>query len=125
MFSNPLQNFLSIGYDWQSKFRWHVRKICQSMSRRNNTFRPLACLNCGWHTSDHRQVNIAVVRSVLEYAAAAWLPWLSTTTTKKHERLQLEVSGTIIGLFRSNPVEEFLAESKLALLQRAFKPSLS
>ena len=43
---------------------------------------PVCCLPMwGWHSSDRLQIYIAVERSILEHAAAAWAPCLSATTS--------------------------------------------
>ena len=76
----------------------HVQKLCQSMSGRFNLPHALGCTTWGWHTQDCRQVYIAIVCSMHEYAAAAWAPWLSATSTSKLERVQLEVARAITGL---------------------------
>ena len=91
MFCNLLQVFLGVGFDPLLTFAEHERKLCQSMSGRFNFLRALGGSILGWHTSDCRQVYIAIVRSMLEYAAAAWEPRLSATSTIKHEEVQLEV----------------------------------
>ena len=49
---------------------------------------------------------------MLEYAAAAWASWMSTTITSKREKVQLEATRAIIGLVRSTPVETVLVESQ-------------
>ena len=58
---------------------------------------------------------------MLEYAAAAWAPWLSATSTRKLEKVQLEAVGDITGLVLSTHVEAVLAESQLSLFQRISK----
>ena len=57
------------------------------------------------HTPDCRQVYIAIVCSMLQYAAAAWVPWPSATTTRKLEKVQLEAARAIAVLIRSTPDE--------------------
>ena len=102
------------------------RRLCQMTSGRINLLLVLGGATWGWHISDSRQVYIAVVRSMLEYATVAWAPWLSATTTCKVERVQLEAARAIIGLVRSTPVETVLAESQLLTistrLQTIFHP---
>ena len=53
------------------------------------------------------------MRSILEYAAAAWAPWLSATSTRKLENVQLEAARAITGIFRPTPDEAVLAKSQL------------
>ena len=69
MFCNPFQIFLCVRYDRLLTFGGHVQKLCQSMSGRVNLLGALRGTTWGWHTSDRRQVYVAVVRSVIQYAA--------------------------------------------------------
>ena len=46
----------------------HLRKLCQSMFGRINLLRALVGTTFGWHTFGHRQIYIANIRSILEYA---------------------------------------------------------
>ena len=70
---------------------------------------------------DRHQVYIAVVRSVLEYAVTAWVPWLSTTTITKLKGVQLETASAITSQDRSTPVEAVLAESQLLPISTRFQ----
>ena len=118
MFCNPFT--ISVSYDRQLNFGDHIRKFCQLMFRRINLLRALGGMTWGLYTSDHHQVYIAVVCSMLEYAAAAWTHSLSATTTSNLERVQLEAARAITGLVRSTPVEAVLAESKLPPISMSF-----
>ena len=69
--------------------------------------------------SDSRQVYMAVVRSVLEYAA--WASWLWATTVRKHERVQLEAARAITGLVHSTTVEAVHAEAQLPPISTRFQ----
>ena len=89
--------------------------------RRFNLIRALGGTTRGWLTSDCRHVNIAIVCSMLEYTAAAWEPWLSSTSTSKLEKAQLEAVNAIIGLVRPTTVEAVLAESQLPPISMRFR----
>ena len=110
MFGNPIPFFLDFRYHRMLTFAEHVRKLCQSMSSGFNLHRALGGTTWGWHASDCRKIYIAIVRSMLKYAAAAWEPWLLATSTSKLENVQLEAARAISGLVRFTPVETVLAE---------------
>ena len=97
-------------------------KLCQWMSDHFNVLRAMRGTTRGWHTSDCRQVYIAIVRRMHEYAAAAWAPWLSANSTSKLEKVQLEAARTITNLVRSTQVEAVLAESQLPPISTCFQP---
>ena len=48
--------------------------ICQSMSHQVNLLQALGGMTLGSHTLNHHRVYIAIVRSMHDYAAAAWHP---------------------------------------------------
>ena len=90
------------------------------MSGRFNLLWALGVTIWGWHTLDCRQVYIAIVRSMLEYAAATWAPWLSASSTSKFEKVQLEAARAITGLVRAAPDEAGLAVSQLPPISMRF-----
>ena len=98
-----------------------VRTLFQSMSSLINLLRALGGTTCRWHTPDRCQVYIAVVRSVIEYAIAAWAPWLSATAPISLERLHLEAAVAIISLVRSTPVKAAFAENQLTPISTCFQ----
>ena len=98
-----------------------LRKLCQSISGRFNLLCALGGTNWGWHTSDCRQAYIAIVRSMLENAAAAWAHWLSATFTSKHYKVQLEATRAITGLVRSTQDVAVLGESQLPPISTHFQ----
>ena len=75
----------------------------------------------GWHTPDCHQVYITIVRSMLEYAAVTWAPWLSATSTSLLEKIQMQAARAITGLVRSTQVEADHAESQLPPISTRFK----
>ena len=100
-----------------------MQKPCQSMFNRINLLHTLGGTICGWHSLDSRQVYIGIVCSMLQYAAAAaWSPWLSaTTTSSKHENVQLVAARAITALVHSTPVEVVLVESQLPPISTRFQ----
>ena len=65
----------------------HVRELCQWMSGRlKHLSSSSGGTTWGWHTTDCRQVYIAIVRSMLECAARA--PWPSATSTSTLDNVQ-------------------------------------
>ena len=71
MFCNPFPIFWRVMYDRRFIFRKHVKKLCQSMSGRIKFHQAMEGTTWGWHTFVYRQVYITIVRSMLEYVAAA------------------------------------------------------
>ena len=75
----------------------------------------------GLAKQDLRTVYIATQRSVAEYAAAARIPWLSSSNIEKLERTQLQAARAITHHVRSTPTEAVLYEADLPRLEHRLK----
>ena len=113
----PSPTFLGVTYDRRMTFGTQVKKVCQQMLRRTNLLRVVGGTTWGWQNQDLRTVCIATQRSVAEYAAAAWTPWLSSSNIEKLERTQLQAARAIIHHVRSTPTESVLYETDLPRLE--------
>ena len=91
----PSPTFLGVTYDRRMTFGTQVKKECQQMLRRTNILRVVGGTTWGWQKQDLITVYIATQRSVAEYAAAAWTPWLSSSNIEKLERTQLQAARAI------------------------------
>ena len=84
--SNP--KFLGVTYDRQLTFAPHAANIGRKLKRQAGALRCLATTEWGYDKSTLRSTYIATGRSSVEYAAAAWLPWISPATMGKLETCQ-------------------------------------
>ena len=68
-----------------------------------------------WGSSSHcrRSIYVAYVRSVMEYAAPAWAPFLSEARINRLEVIQNKAARLITGCARSTEVNSLLLESNL------------
>ena len=64
-----------------------------------------------------RVVYQATQRSVAEYAAPAWAPWISETSRQNLERAQLKAARHITGNIASTPTQLVLKEAGLPSLE--------
>ena len=117
----PSPTFLCVAYDRRMTFGTQVKKVCQQMLRRTNLLRVVGGTTLGWQKQDLITVYIATQRSVAEYAAAAWTPWLSSSNIEKLDRTQLQAARSITHHVRSTPTEAVLYEVDLPWLQHRFK----
>ena len=117
----PSHTFLGVTYDRRMTFGTLVKTVCQQMLRRTNLLRVVGGTTWGWQKQDLRTVYIATQRSVAEYAAAAWTPWLSSSNIEKLERTQLQAARAITHHVRSTPTEAVLYEADLPRLKHRFK----
>ena len=116
----PLPTFLGVTYNRRMTFGTQVKKVCQKMLRRTNLLRVVGGTTWGWQKHDLRTVYISTQRSVAEYAAAAWTPWLTSSNIEKLERIQLQAARSITHHVRSTPTEAVLYEADLPRLEHRF-----
>ena len=83
----PSPKFLGIHMDRSLSFQQHVLYVTGKVSERCKILASLAGKQWGWRKEHLRKVYLTTQRSVLDYAAAAWQPWLSDS-----QRNKLEVS---------------------------------
>ena len=113
--------FLGVTYDRRMTFGIQVKKVCQQMLRQTNLLCVVGGTTWGWQKQDLRTVYIATQRSVADYAAAAWTPWLSSFNIKKLERTQLQAARAITHHVRSTPTEAVLYEADRPRLEHRSK----
>ena len=95
--------------------------MCQQMLRRTNLHCVVGGTTWGWQKQDLRTVYIATQRSVAEYAAAAWTPWLSSSNIEKLDRTQLQVARAITHHVRPTQTEAVLYEAGFPRLEHRLK----
>ena len=117
----PLPTFLAVPYDRRMTFGTQVKKVCQQIFWRTNLLRVVGDTTWGWQKQDLRTFYIATQRSVAEYAAAAWTPWLLSSNTEKLERTLLQATRAITHHVRSTPTEAVLHEADLPQLEHRSK----
>lgn len=82
---NVAPKFLGVRYDRQLTFSTHAALVGGKMRRQVGALRPLVSTDWGYDKQTLRSTYIAIGRSVLEYAAAAWLHWASYSTVNRLE----------------------------------------
>ena len=117
----PSPTFLGVPYDRRMTFGTQLKNVCQQMLRRTNLLRVVGGTTWGWQKQDLRTVYIATQRSVADYAAAAWTPFVSSSNIEKLERTQLQVARAITHHVRSTQTEAVLYEADLPRLENRFK----
>ena len=94
-------------------FQQHVESVVRKVEKHCNL---LACLgNTGWEWKKcpTRSVYLATQRSILDYAAPAWQPWIARTQMDRLERAQNQALRRITGQTASSPVEDLRIEAGL------------
>ena len=101
---------------WWLEGRGAIDQAQEEMTRSGIMGR-LAEASWGWSKESMRVVYQATQRSVAEYAAPAWAPWLSETSRQNLERAQLKAARHITGNIASTPTQLVLKEAGLPSLE--------
>ena len=92
---NKTPTFLGITYDTQLNFEKHVNTVVKKMEQRSGLLARLKGVDWGWARESMRTIYSATQRSLAEYAAPTWAPWISKTNQMKIERAQLRSARMI------------------------------
>ena len=114
---NP--KFLGVTLDRTLSFQDHVQNVCERVVSRCKMLSCLSGKSWGWAKHNLVKIFTATQRSVLDYAAGAWHPWLSKCQFDKLETVQNKCLRIITGQYASTPVEALRAESGIPRLQNS------
>jgi ribonuclease HI len=108
---NKNPTFLGVTYDRSLSFNKQVDKVVEGVNRRCRMLSAVAHKDWGWRTELLRKLFITCVRSGMDYAGAAWQPWLSETAMGRLERAQNKALRLVTGQLKSTPVEALRLEA--------------
>ena len=110
--------FLGVRNDVGFTFREQMDRVVSKAAAGTRLLRCLAASDWGWCRGLLRTTYVALVRSVLLYGSAAWVPWVSSKMWMAAERAQLAAARVVGGTLRSAPREAVLAEAGLCEVRR-------
>ena len=94
---NPNPKFLGVYLDRTLSFQHHVAYVTKKTSGRCSILSSLAGKQWRWRKESLRKVYLTTQRSVLDYAAPAWQPWLSESQQKRLDTAQNKTLRIITG----------------------------
>ena len=103
--------FLGIIMDRSLAFTEHVRTVCKKVSKRCKMLGCLASRSWGWHKQNLKGVYLAAQRSIMDYAAGGWQPWLSSTQMGKLEVTQNKCLRMVTGQYANSHLDSIHLES--------------
>jgi hypothetical protein len=110
--ANP--KFLGIRLDRSLCFQDHVADVCSRVTKRCRMLSCLAGRLWGWRKQSLRKVFTATQRSIMDYAAAAWQPWLSATQLRKLETVQNKCLRLITGQYANSDLDAIRLEAGIS-----------
>ena len=108
---DPAPKLLGIYMNRTLSFQQHVEYVVRKVEKRCNLLGCLGNTGWGWKKRPMRSVYLATQRSILDYAAPAWQPWISRTQMDRLERAQNQALRRITGQTASSPVEALRIEA--------------
>ena len=99
--------FLGVIIDGGLRFKSHVNRVIAKCRKRNNILRCMAGKDWGQSLETQKKLYLAYIRSAIEYASAAWYPWISKTARTRLEAVQNESLRIMTRLAKTCP-KDFL-----------------
>jgi len=108
---NGSPRFLGVHLDRTLSFMDHTVYVADKVSSRCRILASLASKTWGWRKDSLRSVYLTVQRSIMDYAAPAWQPYLSRTRMNMLEVAQNQCLRLINGQYASTPLEALRIEA--------------
>ena len=103
--------FLGVTLDKGLAFTNHVNDVCSRVTNRRKILFCLSSKQWGWKKRNLKRIYVTMIRSVMDYAAIGWQPWLSKTQFKKLEVAQNACLRAITGQYANSDLECIRAEA--------------
>ena len=116
---NPL--FLGLHYDRQMTFTAHTEHVTKKVQKRSRVLLHLAGTDWGHSKRLIRDTYTATSRSLVEYAGAAWHPWMSSTNLERLEAAQRFAGRAVTGQLKTTPNEAVLLDAGLPTIKERCK----
>ena len=104
---------LGVILDRELTFTPHTQSVVARVKRKQRMLSALANSEWGWRKEHLRRVYLSIIRSVLDYAAPAWQPYLRKDNIDKLEIAQNTCLRRITGQAKSAPIEGLQKESNI------------
>ena len=107
---NKDPKFLGVYLDRTLSFREHTSRVSAKAGSRDRILAALGSKEWGWRKDHMKKVYLSMQRSVLDYAAPAWQPFLSTTQAARLDVAQNRSLRLVTGQHANSPVESMHLE---------------
>ena len=120
---NPTPRLLGVILDRELTFTTHTDHVVSRMKDKHKMLRAIANSDWGWRKQTLRQIYLAFCRSLFDYAAIAWQPWIKEHNIKKLEVAQNKCIRIITGQPMRTHVEALRLESNIPSYQSMINAS--
>ena len=105
--------FLGIRLDRTLCFKDHVEDVCERVIKRCGMLSCFASRAWGWKKKSLKRIYISMMRSILDYAAAGWQPFLSPSQFSRLEVVQNRCLRAITAQYANSSVEILRLEADI------------
>lgn len=97
--------FLGVILDRELAFTDHVKDVTERVADRTKLLYCLASRSWGWSKINLRKIYITKMRTIMDYAASAYQPWISKTQLEKLDNAQNRCLKAISGVYQTSNLE--------------------
>ena len=108
---------LGVTLDSQLSFNQQTAEVTRQASTKLKLLAILANTEWGWKKNDLMKIYQTFVKNRLDYAAAAWQPWLSDPSIRELDTVQNRALRLITGQMRSSPLDALRYEAGVSSYQ--------
>ena len=101
---NPNPILLGVTLDRQLTFTPHTTNVAERAVGKTNILAALSHSDWGWKRDTLKSIYLTSIRSILDYAAPAWQPWIGDTNISVLERAQNKGLRRISGQYMASPI---------------------
>ena len=109
----PNPRLLGVILDRELTFSDHTDTVIERVRTKQKMLSAVANSEWGWRKQNLKRIYVAFCRSVFDYAAISWQPWLADSNILKLERAQNRCLRIITGQAKSTHVEALRIESEI------------
>ena len=97
--------FLGVILDRELAFTDQVKDVTERVANRTKLLHCLASRSWGWSKINLRRIYITKMRTIMDYSAAAYQPWLSKSQLDKLDGAQNRCLQAISGVYKTSNLE--------------------
>ena len=101
---NPNPILLGVTLDRQLTFTPHTTNVAERAVGKTKSLAALSHSDWGWKRDTLKSIYLTSIRSILDYAAPAWQPWIGDTNISVLERAQNKGLRRISGQYMASPI---------------------
>ena len=121
---NPTPRLLGVILDRELTFSPQTEAVIERVKTKQKMLAAIANSEWGWRKQHLKRIYVAFHRSIFDYAAIAWQPWLAKHNIDKLEIAQNRCIRLITGQAKSSHIESLRLESEISSYESIMKANI-